>query len=97
MKRIMNWLYAIAIAVFVIDWGYVGIKLLNGEYDVTVGAYIGLVCVSVMIVYYIYRIFGNKCPYCGKLIHLPGCSTVLIAERNWKNDLFFDTFSWYLL
>lgn len=71
MKRIMNWLYAIAIAVFVIDWSYVGIKLLNGEYDVTVGAYIGLVCVGVMIVYYIYRIFSNKCPHCGKLIHLP--------------------------
>ena len=55
MKRIMNWLYAIAIAVFVIDWSYVGIKLLNGEYDMTVGAYIGLVCVGVMIVYYIYK------------------------------------------
>lgn len=51
--------------------GLCRVKLLNGEYDVTVGAYIGLVCVGVMIVYYIYRIFSNKCPYCGKLIHLP--------------------------
>ena len=69
MKRIMNWLYAIAIAVFVIDWCFVGVKLLNGEYDVTAGAYIGLACIGVMIVYIFYRIASNKCPHCGKVLY----------------------------
>lgn len=69
MKRIMNWLYAIAIAVFFIDWIYVGIKLLNGAYDVTVGAYIALACVGVMIIYFLYRIVTNKCPHCGKALY----------------------------
>ena len=30
-------LFSLLTAVFVIDWGYVGIKLLNGEYDVRIG------------------------------------------------------------
>lgn len=69
MKRFMNWLYAIAIAVFAIDWCYVGVKLLHGEYDVTAGAYVALACVGVIIVYILYRVVSNKCPHCGKVLY----------------------------
>ena len=67
MKKIMYWLYAISIIAFIIDWGVVGLKLLNGDYDIVVGAYIGLGCIIVIIVCGLYKIFSGKCPYCGKL------------------------------
>ena len=66
MKRFMFWLLVTAAAVFVIDWGVVGLKLLSGEYDITVGAYIGLACWIVIIVSVIFRRFSNRCPHCGK-------------------------------
>ena len=71
MKRFMNWLYGIAIAVFLVDWGVVGLKLLDGDYDITAGVYIAFACVAIMAIYIIYRMFSNKCPYCGKLVNQP--------------------------
>ena len=71
MKRFMNWLYGISILVFFVDWCVVGLKLLEGDYDILAGLYIALVCVAVMVGYIIYRIFSSKCPYCGKLINQP--------------------------
>ena len=55
-----------ALAVFVVDWLIVGLKLLNGNYDITLGAYVALVCVIVMALYPLYRALFCKCPYCGK-------------------------------
>lgn len=69
IKKIMTWLYALAIVVFFIDWAYVGVQLLSGNYDITAGAYVGLVCVMVMLVYILYRLATNKCPHCEKLIY----------------------------
>ena len=71
MKKIMSGLYAGAIVVFFIDWGVVGVKLLNGEYDIAAGLYIALVCVAVMLAYILYRIAANRCPHCGGLIYQP--------------------------
>jgi hypothetical protein len=67
MRKAMMWLFVITLIVFVIDWGVVGVKLLDGDYDITTGAYIGYVCWIVMIVCCLYRIFSRKCPHCGKL------------------------------
>lgn len=63
----MSWIFVISIIIFILDWGVVGLKLLNGDYDITVGAYIGLVCVLIILVCAVYKIFSDKCPYCGKV------------------------------
>lgn len=67
MKKIMLWLFTISFIVFIIDWGVVGLKLLNGDYDILVGAYIGAACLVVIFVCAIYKAFSDKCPHCGKL------------------------------
>ena len=69
MKKVMTWLFAGSIFVFVIDWGVVGVKLMNGEYDIEAGVYIALACVAVMTAYIIYRIATNRCPHCGGFIY----------------------------
>jgi len=71
MKRFMNWLFAISIVVFFVDWTAVGVKLLGGDYDITAGAYVGLVCCVIMMICIICRIAGNQCPHCGKLVQQP--------------------------
>ena len=71
MKRFMNWLYGISILVFFVDWCVVGLKLLEGDYDILAGLNNAQVSVAVKVGYIIYRIFSSKCPYCGKLINQP--------------------------
>ena len=66
MKKILFRLWLLALAVFVVDWLIVGLKLLNGDYDITLGAYVALVCVIVMALYPLSRALFSKCPYCGK-------------------------------
>ena len=67
MKRIISWIYFISIVVFAIDWAVMGLKIFTNDYDILVEAYIGCVCFVVLMVCSLYRIFSNKCPYCGKL------------------------------
>ena len=38
MKKITTWVLVIAFIIFVIDWGVIGLKLLDGNYDITTGA-----------------------------------------------------------
>ena len=66
MKRILFRLWLLALAVFAVDWLIVGLKLLNGDYDIAPGAYIALVCVVILALYPLCRAFLDKCPYCGK-------------------------------
>lgn len=66
MNKILFRLWLLALAVFVVDWLIVGLKLLNGDYDITLGAYVALVCVIVMALYPLSRALFFKCPYCGK-------------------------------
>ncbi len=72
MKKIAVWLAVIAFIIFVIDWGVVGSKLLDGNYDITVGAYIGLISIVIIFVCVIYIRVINKCPHCGKMIQFNG-------------------------
>jgi len=67
MKKFINGIYILAIIVFVIDWGVLGLKIFSGDYNITVEEYIGLICFVVIIVYLLYRLLTNKCPYCGKV------------------------------
>ena len=67
MKKAAIWLAVISIIVFVIDWGIVGLKLLDSNYDITLGAYIGLVSIVVFFVCTLYIRCTNRCPHCGKI------------------------------
>ncbi len=67
MKKIAKWLAAISIAVLVIDWGIIGLKLLDGNYDITAGAYIAAISLVVFIICVLYVKFTNRCPHCGKM------------------------------
>ena len=45
MKKIVTWLALITFIIFVIDWGIVGLKILDVDYDITAGVYIGLISI----------------------------------------------------
>ena len=67
MKRIVTWIYGIAIALLVTDWGIMGLKIFDNDYNITVEAYIGVVCIAVILICSMYRIFSNRCRHCGKV------------------------------
>ena len=50
MRKIANWALAIAFIIFLIDWGVMGLKLLDHDYNIIVEAYIGFVCWVVILV-----------------------------------------------
>lgn len=68
MKKITTGALAIAFIVFIIDWGVMGVKLLNGNYEIITEAYIGAACWGVMLVSAPCKLFTNKCPHCGKVM-----------------------------
>ena len=72
MKRIAGWITIAAFVVFVVDWTIVGLRLLNGNYDITVGAYLGMACWVVMLMCILIRAFWGKCPHCGKSTYSGG-------------------------
>lgn len=72
MKKVVPWIFGISLLVFVIDWAVMGMKIFSNDYQITLEAYIGLVCVVLMALCSIYKIFTQKCPHCGKLRLSPG-------------------------
>ena len=44
MKKIATRALVISFIIFLIDWAIMGLKLLDNDYNITVEAYIGLVC-----------------------------------------------------
>lgn len=72
MKKFVIWLAVIAGIVLVIDWGVVGIKLLDGNYDITVGVYIGYISFVILLICILYIKFTNRCKHCGRLIQVYG-------------------------
>ena len=72
MKRITTWVLVIALIIFIIDWGIIGVKLLDGDYDIIPEAYIGAACFGVMLISAVYKAFASKCPHCGKMIQSNG-------------------------
>lgn len=68
MKKIIPWMITVSLAVFVIDWGVMGIKILDGNYNITLETYIGLFTLIVFLAFVLIRKFSSgKCPYCGKI------------------------------
>ena len=72
MKRITTWVLIIALIICIIDWGIIGVKMHDGEYDIIPEAYIGAACFGVMLISAVYKAFASKCPHCGKLIQSNG-------------------------
>jgi len=67
MKKAAKWLSVISIVVFIIDWGVMGVKLLDNDYRITAEAYIGQVCLVIFFVSIMYLTFTNRCPHCRKI------------------------------
>ena len=67
MRKVANWALAISFIVGIIDWGIMGLKLLDNDYNITVEAYIGLVCFIVLFISIFVRCFTDRCPHCGKI------------------------------
>lgn len=67
MKKYIKWIMVLSIIIFVIDWGVMGLKILENNYDITIEAYVGLVSFLTFNACVIYRGFNDKCPHCGKL------------------------------
>lgn len=67
MRKIATWTVAIAFLVALIDWGMMGVKLLNHDYNITAEAYVGLGCWVMILVCILCRAFTDRCPHCGKI------------------------------
>lgn len=67
MRKMVFTIFIMALITFVIDWGLMGIKLLDNNYEIMIETYVGLACWIIMIVCALYKTFTNRCPYCGKL------------------------------
>jgi len=66
MRKIIKWLTGISIAVFVIDWSILGLKMLKHNYLVTTETYIGLISFVAFFICVFYLKLTNRCPHCGK-------------------------------
>ena len=67
MRKAANRTLAIASISFLIDWGVMGLKLLDNDYNITVEAYIGFVCWVVIFVSIFIRCLTDRCPHCRKI------------------------------
>lgn len=67
MKKIIPWIFGISLLVFAIDWAVMGMKIFSGDYRIAIEAYLGLVCIVLMGLCGIYKLFSRKCPHCGRL------------------------------
>lgn len=67
MKKIRTVALVTAFLAFLFDWGVMGLKLYNGNYNITVEAYIALVCLLIILICAVSKIFTDKCPHCGKI------------------------------
>ena len=72
MKTVASCVFALAFILFVIDWALMGLKLLDGDYDIVVGAYIGMGCLLTMLTCAVYKAWRRKCPHCGKRLQGKG-------------------------
>ena len=69
MKKLAIWLAVISFLVFVFAWSIIGIRIFDGNYDITTGAYIGLISIAVFFVCVLSIKFTSRCPHCGKWKH----------------------------
>lgn len=67
MRKVANWTLGIAFIIALIDWGIMGLKLFDNDYNITVEAHISLVCFIVIFVSIFIKSFTDRCPHCGKI------------------------------
>ena len=72
MKRIAVRTAVIAFVVFLIAWGVVGVKLLDGDYDITVGVYIAMAAAVITIAAILVARSTGRCPHCGRFLSAGG-------------------------
>ena len=67
MKKTAWYVFAISLVVFIIAWGVMGVKIFTNDYDITILAYIGAICLPLILISaLVIRFTGNRCPHCGK-------------------------------
>ena len=69
VKKVLFWIWICALAVFIVDWGVVGVMLLNGNYEIKAGDYIGLAFIITLLISGVgYKFMCKRCPHCHKVI-----------------------------
>lgn len=68
MRKYIIGLSVISVFIFVIAWGLMGLKLLDGNYDITVPAYIGVISLILFFISFLYLKCTCRCQRCGKII-----------------------------
>lgn len=68
MKKAATWILWISFGVNFIALAIMGVKILDGNYEIVVEAYICAACFLAIFICNLVRAFGNKCPHCGKTI-----------------------------
>ena len=66
MRKAAKWLAAVAISVFVIAFGIMGLKILDHNYLVITEGYAALISFVLSLVCVSYIKLTNRCPHCGK-------------------------------
>lgn len=72
VKKAFWGLWIGAIAVFFLDWAFMGISLLNGDYEIRTAVYLAAACFVVILAGAVYRLWSSRCPHCGKALPLRG-------------------------
>ena len=70
MKKIAIWTAVIAFIVLIIDWGVVGVQLLDGDYNIQLGVYIAVAAAAILFACIIYVKCTSRCAQCGKMKHV---------------------------
>ena len=65
MKKAAIILAVISVVVFLVAWGIIGLQLLDGDYEITAGAYTALAALIAFMVCAIYIKSTLRCPHCG--------------------------------
>ncbi len=71
-RRLVTWVTVGALIVFMLDWGMMGLKLFDRNFDILTEACVGLVCAVVAIAGFIILRFSRVCPNCGKNVVAKG-------------------------
>ena len=66
VKRIVKWIKTATSVIWLVAWGIVGLKLIEHNYDYMAEIYIAIVCGVILLACVVYKLFSNRCPYCGR-------------------------------
>ena len=65
--KTVKWIFVLAMTVLVIDWGVMGLKIFDNDYNITVEAHIAFVCFVLLFICSVYKIFSSRCRNCGRI------------------------------